>query len=98
MNSGMVREDSDVALEASHFAFLQQNKNILANNVLWKRKVCFHFFPHIFSYIEYMAYFLMIFMFLMVMDIEKELFILLPKCGIKLRHFYFSAASSISFY
>ncbi|VIO94562.1 Uncharacterized protein BM_BM2006 [Brugia malayi] len=38
MNSGMVREDSDVALEASHFAFLQQNKNILANNVLWKRK------------------------------------------------------------
>ncbi|VDK73598.1 unnamed protein product [Litomosoides sigmodontis] len=34
----MVREDSDVALEASHFAFLQQNKNVLANNVLWKRK------------------------------------------------------------
>uniref|UniRef100_A0A0R3RKG5 ANK_REP_REGION domain-containing protein n=1 Tax=Elaeophora elaphi TaxID=1147741 RepID=A0A0R3RKG5_9BILA len=38
MNSGMVREDSDVALEASHFAFLQQNKSVLANNVLWKRK------------------------------------------------------------
>ncbi|CAG9533036.1 unnamed protein product [Cercopithifilaria johnstoni] len=34
----MVREDSDVALEASHFAFLQQNKSVLANNVLWKRK------------------------------------------------------------
>ncbi|VBB26354.1 unnamed protein product [Acanthocheilonema viteae] len=38
MNSGMVREDSDVALEASHFAFLQQNKSVLASNVLWKRK------------------------------------------------------------
>ncbi|EFO27433.2 hypothetical protein LOAG_01053 [Loa loa] len=38
MNSGMVREDSDFGLETSHFAFLQQNKNILANNVLWKRK------------------------------------------------------------
>ncbi|KAL3995317.1 Ankyrin repeats (3 copies) family protein [Acanthocheilonema viteae] len=34
----MVREDSDVALEASHFAFLQQNKSVLASNVLWKRK------------------------------------------------------------
>ncbi|VDN49910.1 unnamed protein product [Gongylonema pulchrum] len=41
--AAMVREDSsDIALEASHFAFLQQNKNALANNVLWKRKVrCF---------------------------------------------------------
>lgn len=49
--SRMVREDSDVALEASHFAFLQQNKNILANNVLWKRKVRFH--SYIFNFIEY---------------------------------------------
>ncbi|VDM96059.1 unnamed protein product [Thelazia callipaeda] len=38
MISGMVREDSDVALEASHFAFLQQNKNVLGSNVLWRRK------------------------------------------------------------